>query len=122
VTVFKELELGLPEGSIIYAEKSYTAYDYEDLLWGPSMRTSYEDILLKEAGLHLKVQRKKNSKRPLLAWEEFLGKPIRHYIETVFSKLTTFSLRRSTRSRRGLRVEDCLVPASLLYPVLVVGV
>ena len=32
MTVFKELELGLPGGSIIYAEKSYTAYDYEDLL------------------------------------------------------------------------------------------
>jgi hypothetical protein len=32
VTIFKELELDLPRGSIIYAEKSYTAYDYEDLL------------------------------------------------------------------------------------------
>ncbi len=76
VTIFKELELDLPEGSIIYADKAYTDYDYEDLL--------------EEVGLHLKAQRKKNSKRPLAAWEEFLGKPIRQYIETVFSRLTNF--------------------------------
>jgi len=76
VTVFKELNLDLPEGSIICADKAYTDYDYEDLL--------------EEVGLHLKAQRKKNSKRPMPAWEEFLGKPVRHYIETVFSQLTNF--------------------------------
>ncbi len=74
VEVFKDLELDLPEGSIVYAEKAYTDYDHEDLL--------------EEVGLHLKAQRKKNSKRPMAAWEEFLGKPIRQYIETVFGKLT----------------------------------
>jgi hypothetical protein len=73
VTVFKDLELDLPEGSIIYADKGYTDYGYEDLL--------------QEVGLHLKAQRKKNSKRPLPAWQEFLGKPIRQYIEVVFSRL-----------------------------------
>jgi len=76
VTVFKELNLDLPEGSLICADKAYTDYDYEDLL--------------EEVGLHLKAQRKKNSKRPMPAWEEFLGKPIRKYIETVFSRLTSF--------------------------------
>ena len=74
VRVFKDLELDLPEGSILYADKAYTDYAYEDLL--------------KEAGLHLKAQRKKNSKRPMAVWEEFVGKPIRRYIETVFSGLT----------------------------------
>jgi hypothetical protein len=39
--------------------------------------------------LHLKAQRKKNSKRPITAWEEFLGKPIRQYIETVFGGLSS---------------------------------
>ncbi len=63
IVVFKELNLDLPKGSIIYADKAYTDYDYEDLL--------------EEVGLHLKAQRKKNSKRPLPAWEEFLGKSIR---------------------------------------------
>jgi hypothetical protein len=52
ITVFKELELDLPEGSIICADKAYTDYDYEDLL--------------EEVGLHLKAQRKKNSARGLL--------------------------------------------------------
>ena len=45
-------------------------------------------------GLHLKAQRKKNSKRPMAAWEEFLGKPIRQYIETVFSELTNLFARK----------------------------
>ncbi len=76
VAIFKELELDLPEGSIICADKAYTDYEYEDLL--------------EEVGLHLKAQRKENSKRQMPMWEEFLGKPIRQYIETVFSQLTNF--------------------------------
>lgn len=75
VTVFKGLDLDLPEGSIILAD-----YDYEDLL--------------QEIGLRLKAQRKKNSKRQMPAWEEFLGKPIRQYIETVFGKLTNLFARK----------------------------
>ena len=80
VSVFKDLELDLPGGSIILADKAYTDYDYEDLL--------------EEVGLHLKAQRKKNSKRPMPAWEEFLGKPIRQYIETVFSRLSAMFARK----------------------------
>jgi hypothetical protein len=80
VSVFKDLELDLPEGSIILADKAYTDYDYEDLL--------------EEVGLHLKAQRKKNSKRPMPVWEEFVGKPIRHYIETVFSRLSAWFSRK----------------------------
>lgn len=68
-----DLELELPEGSIIFADKGYTDYNYENLL--------------EEVGLHLKAQRRKNSKRPMPAWEEYLGKPTRQYIETVFSRL-----------------------------------
>ena len=79
IRLFKESNLDLPEGSIIYADKGYTDYHYEDLL--------------EEVGLHLKAQRKKNSKRPMPAWEEFLGKPIRQYIETVFSKLSALFAR-----------------------------
>ena len=44
--------------------------------------------------MHLKAQRKNNSKRPKAAWEEFLGKPIRKYIETVFSELTNLFARK----------------------------
>jgi len=42
VTVFKDLELEVPEDSIIFADKGYTDYDHEDLL--------------QEVGLHLKAQ------------------------------------------------------------------
>jgi hypothetical protein len=62
VKVFKELELDLLEGSMIFADKAYTDYEYEELL--------------KEVGLQQKAQRKKNSKRAIAAWEEFLSKPI----------------------------------------------
>ncbi len=92
VSVFKDLELDLPEGSIIYADKAYTDYDYEDLL--------------EEVGLHLKAQRKKNSKRPMAAWEEFLGKPVRQYIETVFSGLTElFSKKIHAVTPRGFELK-----------------
>ena len=70
----------MPEGSTIHADKGYTDYHYEDLL--------------EEVGLHLKAQRKKSSKRPMAAWEEFLSKPTRQYIETVFSNLSSLIARR----------------------------
>ncbi len=80
VRVFKDLNLDLPQGSTIFADKAYTDYDYEDLL--------------EEVGLRLKAQRKKNSTRPMPAWEEFLGKPIRQYIQTVFGRLTSLFARK----------------------------
>lgn len=80
VKLLKELGLDLPEGSILCADKGYTDYHYEDLL--------------KEVGLHLKAQRKKRSKRPMPPWEEFLSKPIRQYIETVFSNLSALFARK----------------------------
>jgi hypothetical protein len=93
VKVFKELELDLPEGSTIHADKAYTDYDYEDLL---------EEA----AGLRLKAQRKKNSKRLMAAWEEFLGKPARQYIETVFGKLTNlFSKKIHAVTPRGFELK-----------------
>lgn len=78
--MLKELGLDLPEGSIIHAEKGYTDYHYEDLL--------------EEVGLHLKAQRKKRSKQPMAAWEEFLSKPTRQYIETVFTNLSALFARK----------------------------
>jgi Transposase DDE domain len=80
VKLLKELGLDLPEGSTLHADKGYTDYHYEELL--------------KEVGLHLKAQRKKRSKRPMPAWEEFLSKPIRQYIETVFSGLSALFARK----------------------------
>jgi IS5 family transposase len=80
VKVFKELDLELPEGATIHADKGYTDYHYEDLL--------------QEVGVKLLSQRKKRSKRPHSASKEFLAKPIRQYIETVFSKLSALFSRK----------------------------
>jgi hypothetical protein len=92
ITVFEELELDLPEGSIICADKAYTDYHYEDLL--------------KEVGLYLKAQRRKNSKRPMAGWEEFLSKPIGKYIETVFSGITNlFSKKIHALTPRGFELK-----------------
>ena len=92
IAVFKELDSELPAGAIIHADKAYTDYHYEDLL--------------EEVGLHLKAQREKNSKRKMPAWEEFLGKPIRQYIETVFSKLSAmFSRKIQAVTPRGFELK-----------------
>lgn len=102
VAVFKELGLELPDGSTIHADKAYTDYHYEDLL--------------KEVGLHLKAQRKMHSRRQMAAWEEFLGKPIRQYIETVFSKLSAmFSRKIHAVTPRGfeLKIVCCLLAFSI---------
>ncbi len=78
--VLKEMDLDLPTGAAIHADKGYTDYHYEDLL--------------EEVGVKLVSQRKKNSKRPHSASKEFLAKPIRQYIETVFSKLSALFSRK----------------------------
>jgi hypothetical protein len=93
VSVFKDLELDLPEGSIICADEAYTDYHYEDLL---------EEA----AGLHLKAQRRKRSKRPMPVWEEFLSNRMRKYIETVFSGVTgQFSKKIHAVTARGFELK-----------------
>jgi hypothetical protein len=74
VQAFKDFDLDLPSGSIIYADKAYNDYAWEDLLG--------------EVGITLQPQRKKNSWRPLPLCREFIGQPIRQGIETAFSQVT----------------------------------
>jgi hypothetical protein len=75
IAIFKDFDLDLPQGSIIYADKAYNDYGWEDLLH--------------EAGITLQPQRKKNSKRPLSLWQEFVGKSVRQRVETTFSQVTS---------------------------------
>ena len=76
VTALKLLDLDLPPGSRLHGDRAYTDYQQEDLL--------------QEAGaVTLQPQRKKNAKRVLPLWLEFLGKPVRQRIETSFSQLTS---------------------------------
>ena len=99
----------MPEGATIHADKGYTDYHYEELL--------------KEVGVNLISQRKKRSKRPHSACTEFLAKPIRHYIETVFSKLSALFSRKihAITPRERFRVEDRLLSADLLHSMPVGG-
>jgi hypothetical protein len=72
---FRHLELDLPPGSIIHADKGYNDYGEEDLL-------------LQAGEITLQPLRKRNSKRPMPLWVEFLAKPIRQQVETAFSQIT----------------------------------
>lgn len=72
---FKLMDLELPAGSTLLGDRAYNDYQEED--W---MQAAGE--------ITLQPQRKKNSKRPLPAWLEFMGKPIRQRIETSFSQIT----------------------------------
>jgi hypothetical protein len=92
VKVFKDMDLELPQGATIHADKGYTDYHYEDLL--------------EEVGVKLLSQRKKRSKRPHSACTEFVAKPIRQYIETVFSKLSAlFSRKIHAVTPRGFELK-----------------
>lgn len=67
----KQYLLDLPEGSQITGDKAYTDYAVEDLLH--------------ELGLELTPLRKKNSKRPLKPWVNYLMSSYRKLIETTGS-------------------------------------
>jgi hypothetical protein len=72
--VFREFALELPRRSVIYADKLYNDYSFEDFL--------------KEVGIRLMPLRKKNSKRPLEPWKRFLQQHTRKQVETTFSRIT----------------------------------
>ncbi len=75
IKAFKEFDLDLPAGSLIHADRAYTDY-------------AEEDLLQEAAAIILQPQRKKNSKRPLPLYKEFLFKPVRQQVEIAFSQIT----------------------------------
>jgi len=72
---FRDFGLDLPEGAVIFADKLYTDYGYEDLL--------------KELGIELVSLRKENSKRPRPGWEEYYNRVVRKRVETANSQITS---------------------------------
>jgi hypothetical protein len=76
VRALNSLPLNLPPDSEIYADSAYTDYNCEDDLSDSSKIT-------------LKVMRKNNSKRPDQPCIQYIKQSIRHYIETVFSAITS---------------------------------
>jgi len=73
--VFREFDLELPEGSVIYADALFTDYVYEDLL--------------EEVGIAFCSARKSNSRRPRERWAEYLLQHARKRVETSFSGITS---------------------------------
>ncbi|WP_292736210.1 hypothetical protein [Nostoc sp. JL31] len=65
-----------PPGSEVYGDSAYTDY-------------TVEDDLEQTGQIALKVMRKKNSKRQDLPWNQYIKQHTRHYIETVFSNITS---------------------------------
>lgn len=75
VCVFKRFDLDLPEEAVVYADKAYNCYEYEDLL--------------KENNIQLIAERRANSKRPLDKCVRYLQNYWRKRIETAFSRITS---------------------------------
>ncbi len=73
ISAFRRLPLDLPPQARIFADAGYL--------------DQHEEALLKEAGLHLVAQRRKNSKEPLLPWVSYIARHERKHIETVFSQI-----------------------------------
>lgn len=74
ITAFKIMDLYLPEGSTIYADKAYNDYEWED-------------YLLENDGIRLVAQRKSNAKRQHNGPLSYIQSIIRKKIETTFSKI-----------------------------------
>ena len=73
--IIKKLNFPLKSGSVVYADKAYTDYDFED-------------HLALDGNIELLARRKKNSKRPHTAANDFLISIRRNKIETTFSTMT----------------------------------
>lgn len=74
VTAFKYFSLDLPEDAVIYADRGYTDYVWEDLI---------ADV----SGIQLMALRKHNSHRPLSGWWRYVTEHLRKRIETTFSQI-----------------------------------
>lgn len=72
---FRLMRLNLPRGSVLYGDSAYTDYEYED-------------NLLKEQGIKLIADRKKNTKRPINLEDYVNLKYIRGTIETAFGVIS----------------------------------
>jgi hypothetical protein len=75
IRAFRRFDLNIPEGSLIYGDRAYTDY-------------AYEDALAEEAKIQLIAQRKHNSRRPMIGPKRYLQACRRKRIATTFSQIT----------------------------------
>jgi hypothetical protein len=76
-TAFQAMNIDLPDGSELYGDSAYGCYEIEDL---------YKEC----QGIHLLMERKKNSKRKDTPAEAFIKKNWLKRIQTTFSEITAF--------------------------------
>lgn len=81
VVVFKRLQLDVPDGATIYADKAYTDY-----VW--------EDLLNEDTELSLVALRKANTKRPMQGCVRYICHHVRKRIEISFSQMADFFAKR----------------------------
>lgn len=75
ISAFRRLPMDLPLGAHLFADAAYL--------------DQHEEALLAEAGLHLVVPRRKNSRTPLPPWVNYIARHERKRIETVFSQIVS---------------------------------
>ncbi len=73
---FKRFSLDLPKGSVLYGDRAYNNYEWED-------------FLSEHAEINLIAQRRKRTKRPLRGELRYLQSRMRKRIETTFSQITS---------------------------------
>ncbi len=74
ITSLKQMNLDLPEHSVLYGDKAYNSQ-------------SFEDEVKEAIDLHLVPQRKHSAKRQYAGYLQFLQRSRRKVIETVFSQI-----------------------------------
>ena len=109
IKAFKGLDLDLPEGAVIYADKAYTDYEEEDFL--------------AEVGIALKAQRKKNSKRQHSGCMQFLIDCQRKMVETAFSGIAKlFPKHIHAVTSQGFELKVALFACAPVFMTLVEGI
>jgi hypothetical protein len=107
ISGFKELDLNLPEGSIVYGDKAYT--DYVE-----------EDLLAEAACIELKPQRRENVKRRFSRCVEYIINHQRKMVETVFSGIARlFPKHIHAVTPQGFELKVALFACSACFSVLI---
>ena len=83
VRALNVLPLNLPSNSEVYTDSAYTDY-------------MAQDDLEQASQISLKVMLIKNSKRQDPPWQQYIKQCTRHYIETIFSSITSVFSRINT--------------------------
>lgn len=106
VVVFKRLQLDLPQGATIYADKAYTDY-----VW--------EDLLNQDTDVSLVAMRKANAKRTQDGCVRYICHHVRKRIESSFSQMADFFAKRIYAiTERGIELRAFLAVLAFSFACL----